>query len=191
MGANSAALLDEARAGSPEAWETLFERHAPRLLTLIRIRMGPAVRARMESRDVLQATLVKAVRGVGAFRGKTRDAFVAWLARIAANEVCDQADHLGRRRRDAAAEVPLGEVPSARLVRSIRSQTSRIVWDERRERLERALELLSPEHREVIVLRKLEELPFARIAARLGRSPDACRMLLARAMTSLTLALKE
>ena len=41
------------------------------------------------------------------------------------------------------------------------------------------------------MLRKLEELSFAEIGERLGRSPDACRMLLARAMTALTLKLDE
>ena len=48
---------------------------------------------------------------------------------------------------------------------------------------------LSPPHREVILLRKFEELSFADIARRLGKSEDACRMLLARAMTALTLKL--
>jgi RNA polymerase sigma-70 factor (ECF subfamily) len=190
MRASSAALLDEARAGSPEAWEALCGHHAPRLLALIRLRMGPAIRARVESRDVLQVTLLKAVRGIGAFRGQTRDAFAAWLARIAANEVRDQADRLGRRRRAAAVETPLEDVPSGRLADTVRSQSSRILWDERRARLERALESLSAEHREVVILRKLEELSFAEIAARIERSPDACRMLLARAMTALTLAIE-
>jgi DNA-directed RNA polymerase specialized sigma24 family protein len=39
---------------------------------------------------------------------------------------------------------------------------------------------LAPDHREIILLRKFEELPFAEIAQRLGRSEDACRMLRAR-----------
>ena len=52
-----------------------------------------------------------------------------------------------------------------------------------------ALEALDPDHRDVIVLRKLEELSFREVAARMGRSEDACRMLLARAMVALTLRL--
>ena len=43
----------------------------------------------------------------------------------------------------------------------------------------------------MILLRKFEELSFAEIARRLGKSEDACRMLLARAMTALTLALSD
>ena len=52
------------------------------------------------------------------------------------------------------------------------------------------MEQLSPEHREIILLRKFEELGFKDIGERLGKSPDACRMLLARAMTALTLQLR-
>jgi DNA-directed RNA polymerase specialized sigma24 family protein len=48
-----------------------------------------------------------------------------------------------------------------------------------------------PAHREIILLRKFEELSFAEIARRLGRSEDASRMLLARAMTALTLKMSE
>jgi len=43
----------------------------------------------------------------------------------------------------------------------------------------------------VILLRKFEELSFKEIALRLGRSEDACRMLLARAMTALTMKMTE
>ena len=44
--------------------------------------------------------------------------------------------------------------------------------------------------RQVVVLRKLEELGWAEIARRLEKSEDACRMLLARAMAALTIALE-
>ena len=51
------------------------------------------------------------------------------------------------------------------------------------------MEGLSDAHREIILLRKFQELPFKEIAARLEKSEDGCRMLLARALTSLTLRL--
>ena len=41
----------------------------------------------------------------------------------------------------------------------------------------------------IILMRKFEELSFAEIGRRMGRSEDACRMLLARALTALTLRL--
>ena len=75
----------------------------------------------------------------------------------------------------------------------MRSVLSQVILDEEaREqagRLEAALDSLSDAHRQIILLRKFEELSFAEIGRRLGKSEDACRMLLARAMTALTLKL--
>jgi DNA-directed RNA polymerase specialized sigma24 family protein len=41
--------------------------------------------------------------------------------------------------------------------------------------------------RELIILRKLEELTFPEIARRLGKTEDACRVGFSRAMAALTL----
>jgi RNA polymerase sigma factor (sigma-70 family) len=68
-----------------------------------------------------------------------------------------------------------------------RSPLSLAILNEEALRLERAIEGLDPAHRDVILLRKFEELSFREIAARMGRSEDACRMLLARALAALTL----
>jgi len=161
-----------------------------RLLSLIRLRLGPRLRRRIESRDVLQATLLKALLHIDGFRGDRRESLMAWLARIAENEIRDLAAFHGRHRRQADQTVELGGSQELdRMAADVRSETSRIALDERSERVLAALEPLAPEHREVILLRQFEELPYAEIGARMGRSPDACRMLLARAMAALTLAL--
>ena len=73
----------------------------------------------------------------------------------------------------------------------VRTALSQVLWSEEAGRLEQALESLSEAHREVILLRKLEELGFREIGERLGKSEDASRMLFGRAMTALTLALSE
>jgi len=185
-------LLERARAGSSEALGALLEGSARRLLALIRLRLGPGLRARLESRDILQATLLKALERFGHFEGNQVGPLMSWLARIAENEIRDQADFHGAQRRDAARAVPLETSPGVeRVAAQVRSQTSRIALGEQLERLERALEGLEPDQREVVILRRLEELSFPDIAPRLGRSTDACRMLFARAMTKLTLALGE
>ena len=48
-----------------------------------------------------------------------------------------------------------------------------------------ALAELSEEHREVIVLRNLRELKWPEVGQRMERTPDAVRMLWARALTQL------
>lgn len=183
-------LLRRARGGSREALGILLGSHGDRLLALIRLRLGPGLRQRVESRDVLQATLLKALLHIDGFRGSGRASLMAWLARIAENEVRDLAAFHGRQRRELGRTADVGGVQELdRLAADVRSQTSRIALDERSARLVAALEALSEEHREVVLLRHFEELPFAEIAGRMGRSPDACRMLLARALAALTLSL--
>ena len=183
-------LLREARAGSAEAVERLYERCGPRLLAFIRLRLGRTLRARLESRDILQATLLRSFERLGQLEADDPAALMAWLMRIAENEIRDRADYFQRQRRDPAREVPLDEAHEAAAA-AARSVTSRLVLDEEAARLERAIDGLSEAHREIILLRKFEELSFRDIAARLGRSEDACRMLLARAMAALTIRMTE
>ncbi len=192
MTTTSADLLERARAGSNEALGALLQRCGPKLLSLVRIRLGPGLRRELDSRDLLQSTLVKALAHFEEFAGCDRRSLMAWLARIAENEIRDLAAYHGRERRDAALRVSLEESPEAALLAArVRSQTSLVAEGERLSALERALESLSPGHREVIVLRAIEEREFSDVATRLGRSPDACRMLFARAMTALTVAVES
>lgn len=188
-GDTSGRLLQQAKSGSPEALNRLYEHCAGRLLALIRLRLGKDLRSRLESRDILQATLLKSLEHLGELKGNDTRSLMAWLARIAEHEIRDCADFHHRQRRDAAREMPIDD--EAPLPALTRSALSRVILDEQGAQLEEALESLSVAHREIILLRKFEELSFADIGQRLGKSEDACRMLLARAMTALTLKMSE
>ena len=52
--------------------------------------------------------------------------------------------------------------------------------------LAKALDLLKPEYRKVILLTKIEGLSYKEIADRLGKSADAVRMLVSRAIAALS-----
>jgi RNA polymerase sigma-70 factor (ECF subfamily) len=114
---------------------------------------------------------------------------MAWLARIADREIADRADFHGRQRRAAAVETPLDDQRD--VAARMRSALSQVIVNERTAQLEAAIASLSDAHRDVILLRKFEDLTFPEIADRLGKSEDACWMLFARAMTALTLSLVE
>jgi RNA polymerase sigma-70 factor (ECF subfamily) len=191
-GEDAANLLQRAREGSRDALGEILQRSGPRLLAIVRLRLGAGLRRQVDSADVMQATFLKALASLPGFRGSEPRSFGAWLAGIALNEIRDLASHHGRQKRDAARTVELEGHPEAQeLAAAVRSETSRIALDEKALLLERALDSLSAEHREVIVQRSLEERSFQEIADRMCRSPDACRMLYARAMAALTIRMES
>ena len=182
----------DALGGSREALERVYERSAPRLLAFIRLRMGRTLRSKMESRDILQATLMKSFQHFDEFKGSDTQSLGAWLARIAEREIADRVDFHQRQRRDAAREEPLDiEAMGAAVRAPVKSALTQAILDEKARHLEAAMDTLSDAHREIILLRKFEELSFGEIARRLDKSEDACRMLLARAMVALTLAMND
>jgi len=142
------------------------------------------------ARDILQAALMKSFQRLAQFEGGDGATLLGWLMRIAENEIRDQVDYQHRQRRDVSAAVPI-DAGAVDLAAQARSAFSEAVVSEEAERLGAALRALDPDHRDVIVFRKLEELSFKEVAARMGRTEDACRMLLARAMVALTLQLRS
>jgi len=181
----STLLLQEARAGSDEALGAVLDACGQRLLALIRLRLGDGLRREVESRDVLQTTFLKALEHLDQFQGSGSRSLMAWLAAIANNEIRARAEYQQRQRRDARARVSWeSDLPVAA---SVTSAVSKIQQKERSRALEAALLELTDDHREAILLRQFEELTFAEVGARMGRSEDAARMLYARALAALTM----
>ncbi|HXT29842.1 MAG TPA: sigma-70 family RNA polymerase sigma factor [Vicinamibacterales bacterium] len=189
-GESSTEVLRQALAGSDEALDALYRRCGPRLLAFIRLKMGPSLRARLESRDILQATFLKSFQRLDDFEGDNARSLLGWLMRIAEREIHDRADFHGRQQRDARRDADVDDYAEALAVRT-RSALTRVILDEQVERLDAALAELSEPHRQVIILRAFEERSFPEIAREMGKSEDASRMLYARAMTALTLALSR
>ena len=178
-------LYERAREGSPDAVNAFYDRCARKLLPLIRLRLGRTLRRELESRDILQNVLCKSLGRLESVRDP--NAIMGWLARIADNEIRDQADFHTRQRRDAARRAPLDD--AAEVPAPLRHALSGAILSRQAEQLEAALDELPEAQRELVVMRKLEELTFGQIAARIGKSEDACRMAYARAMAALTLKL--
>lgn len=116
---------------------------------------------------------------------------MAWLLRIAENEIRDQAGFHGRDRRNADREVAIDAASLPELAAQVRSHSTQLAMSDDMTRVEAGIERLEDDHREVIVLRYFAELSFQKIAQQMSRSPDACRVLLARAMAKLTAIVEE
>ncbi|MBI4601533.1 MAG: sigma-70 family RNA polymerase sigma factor [Planctomycetes bacterium] len=138
--------------------------------------VGAGLRGRLAVEDVVQETFARALRSLPRFRWEGEAAFERWLATIAEHVVLEEAR---AREKDAALELP-PDVPG-----SAASPSKALRREERMGRLEEALAALSPEHREVILLARIERLSTAEIARRMGRSRDAVKQLLSRALKKL------
>ncbi len=188
-------LVQKAREGDAEAFGCLLERHRQRLESLVHIRLGPRLRARLEIDDIVQETSLGAFRSIGSFTWQGEESFFRWLSRIAENTIRNQIrrlDALKRAGEEAALDGSTPEktattrqdIPDPNQVSPLRN----LLRQERFERLEKALSSLSPAHREVIILARLECLPVREIAQRMSRTETAVPMLLLRALRELKVA---
>ena len=94
-------LLERARIGDAEAAGRLLERYRNFLRIVARSIAGPATRARADPSDLVQETFLKAHREFRSFVGSGEPEVVAWLRKILARNLADQAKYDRRQRRDA------------------------------------------------------------------------------------------
>ena len=173
---HSQRLFRKAQAGDRAAFDLLVSKFRGRLTTLARLRLGFDLRGKVAVEDVLQEALLRAFQSIEKATFDTERAFFGWLATITERTIVDLVRrHASRPTSPLDQEVPGRDVsPSRGLQR-----------EGRFERLQKALDGLSPEHREVIVLARLQMLPFKEIAQRMNRSHTAVANLLSRALTKL------
>ena len=180
------ALVDLARAGDASSYNRLFARVADRALLYIRLRLGPALRAKVDPLDVLQETYLEAHRSFAHFRPQAEGAFLRWLYGIADNRLRNLADHWRAGKRAAARETP-GVIE--RLRASQTGPATACGRAEQNDRLLAALESLGADEREALVLRYFHESTLEAIALAMDTSISSARRLLARAELRLGRAL--
>jgi len=183
-------LLERSRRGDRAALEALFLASVPYLQLLARSRVEHGLRAKFDGSDLVQQTLLEAFRAFPHFHGATEAEWLAWLRRILGHNASDWAREYRTGKRRAGAEVPLAtsgdSFPGAASLAADATSPSRVLLRKEQElRLAAALEALSPDRREVVLLRNLERLPFSEIAERMGRTRPAVQMLWMRALHEL------
>jgi RNA polymerase sigma-70 factor, ECF subfamily len=145
------ALVRRCQLGERPAFEELFRRFQPRLLYYLRRLDSGGDRAD----DVLQNVWVKVVGRIGSLRD--RQAFVAWLYRIARNELYGSA----------RVKDPFVELTDEHL-ELVGDNHEPVFGEEEASRVHEALGRLRPDQREILTLYFLEELSHDQIAGILG-----------------------
>ena len=192
-------LVALAKEGDQPAIDQLCRIYGERIRRIVRLRMDRKLRSKLDSVDVVQDALVGALDGLKDFTYKNEGDFLRWLSRIAENKLRDIFDRFHADKRDVRREIPFKREESSAEGGSFRADvpldaTTPSVLLSRKEqmdRLERAIDSLKPEYREVVLLARIERLSHEEIAAKLGRSKGAVAMLLSRALVALTAAYEE
>lgn len=153
-------LVAEAKNGDPRSFEALVDRY-----------MGPAVRVAMgyvanrdDANDLAQEAFYRVFKALGRFRDG--EPFAPWFFRIVRNACLTHLDkyrrrgHFSRQARHADGE-PDVDLPDRRA----RPPEDVAELNESQRQFWSALERLPVNHREIIVLRHIEELDYAAIAA--------------------------
>ena len=160
-------LLLRAAAGERDAVRSLLDDAGPVVYGFVFARLGGNAGV---AEDIVQETFLEAVRSAHGFRGES--ALTTWLCTIARRRL---ARHYEGERRQEVARSSLSVVPN---------EVGAVSFDDR-DVIVRALGSLSVLHRQVLVLKYLDDRSVGEIASELGRSRVQVQSLLQRARDGL------
>jgi RNA polymerase sigma-70 factor (ECF subfamily) len=154
-------LMRAYQLGDESAFKELYSRHAPRVLSFVKKRLGPGPQAN----DVFQSTFLKLHRTRGLFNSALP--FKPWLFTICRNEILDAVKKRQRSLEDLSDSNL--DPPDARSLDEIQVDLSSLTADQQK----------------ALQLRYSAEASFEEIAKTLKTSPSNARMLVSRSLRAL------
>jgi len=177
----SVELLRMAQAGDDQARDDLLARYLPRLERWASRRLPLGVRTMLDTGDIVQEAVIGALRHLDKIEVRTEKTFEVYLKRAITNRIIDLYRRPRRPRGELDHALPSGD-PSALDI---------VLGHEARERYEDALDTLSDTDCQLIVMHTELGMSNADIAGELGKSPDAARVALGRALKRLAVAMAK
>jgi RNA polymerase sigma factor (sigma-70 family) len=171
-------LVERAKSGDDEALNRLFARYLPTLRRWASGRLPRWSRDLMDTDDLVQETVVRAVKRIDRFESRHEGALQAYLRQAIVNRIRDEV----RRAKRSPIPMELDDNAAA----SGASPLEAAIGGEAVERYEAALARLRPDEREAIIARLEMDGSYRDIAVALGKpSADAARMAVSRALVRL------
>lgn len=193
-----ASRLTTVRLASAAEQHEFLDGYRHYLMLLARVGTDQALRSKVSDSDVVQETLIQAVRDFNQFRGHSEAELTHWLRAIMSSKKAQLARRFyGTRARDPNLEVRLQDEldKSAHAINQVlvdrRSTPSQHYA--RRERavlLAEALAQLPEDYREVVLLRHIEGRKMKEVAEKMNRTVDSVNKLWTRAMIQLRTSMK-
>jgi RNA polymerase sigma-70 factor (ECF subfamily) len=168
--ADETTLVEQAVSGDVDAFAALYERHVDRVFRHCYYYMGN----RTDAEDVAQQTFLRAWEAIGRYR-QTGAPILAWLLTIASRTAISQL----RRSRELATVADPPEKSGGGDPQEI------VVSLDSCDMVRRAVLQLNPDRQQVIVLRFIEGLSIAEVAAVLGKTENNVSVVQHRALKDL------
>ena len=177
-------LVERCLAGDESAWEDLVRLHTKRVYSIAYRFTGNDTQAQ----DLTQDVFLRVFRSLKSFRAG-EGSFQVWLARLTRNLLID---HYRRSKLERASDSIEDSVLVLESKTAVESRTdNRVVGREASELLQGALQKLSPELRETVILRDLEELEYREIALALKVPEGTVKSRLNRGRAELARLLRR
>ena len=150
------------------------------LRLIAQTQINAKLKTRIDPSDVVQETFLDAHRDFGAFRGQTEAELIAWLRKILACNICDQAKRHGAMRRDIQREQSLEaamDQSSVQLANALGGHIStpsrQAAKREQAVMVADAIANLPDEYRYVIIQRQVHRVCVRRYRCPIGQSRQA------------------
>jgi len=178
-------LVDRFKDGDSAAFDQLVKRYWDRIYAMV----NQLLRNPQDAEEVTQDAFIRAHRGLGSFRGES--AFSTWLYQIATNLARNRYWYWWRRKRDKSVsfDAPIGPDNESTIAELIPAEQETpedaTVTQEFVNRVAACMEMLNEKHREILILRNVQNLSYEEIAEILGISIGTVKSRIARARESL------
>lgn len=177
-------LVDRCLAGDGAAWEELVRIHTRRVYAICYRFTG----SNADAQDLTQEVFLRVFKSIASFRSAT-GSFSVWLTRVTRNLLID---HYRRSKADRATGSLEDHLPMLEEKSAISGRTEgMLAGREASEVLQTALQKLSPELRETVILRDLEEMEYREIAEALEIPEGTVKSRLNRGRAELARVLRR
>jgi RNA polymerase sigma-70 factor (ECF subfamily) len=186
--------LRAARAGSRDALGQALEACRNYLLRIAREELDSVLQVKSSPSDLVQDTFLEAQRDFPKFQGGTEAELLSWLRQMLLHNVANLVRHYrGTAKRQVGREIRLtaDSNGAAELADAGPTPSALAQAGERQQEVERALDRLPHDYREVIRLRNQARHSFEEIGRLMNRSADAARRLWSRAIERLQAEIEE
>ncbi len=177
-------LVERCLRGDEGAWEDLVKAHTRRVYSICYRFTGKD----SEAQDLTQEVFLRVFKSVKSFRAG-EGSFSVWLSRLTRNLLID---NYRRTKMDRATDSIEDQLAVMQNKAAIESRTDAVLAGrEASEVLQGALAKLSPELRETVILRDLEEMEYREIAQVLGVPEGTVKSRLNRGRAELARILRK